>query len=75
MPQIPRIVRTAPTTDAVQPQRPIPVEVTMIWHDGSRQDVPALARAWTRSEVEVEWTTPWGERRQDWVKAAQVRRR
>jgi hypothetical protein len=47
----------------------------MIWHDGSRNDVAAAAIAWTHAEVEVEWTTPWGDRRRDWVRADQVRRR
>ena len=75
MPQVPRIARATPTSDAVRPQQPIPVDATMIWHDGSRQDFSALALAWTRSEVEVEWTTPWGDRRHDWIRAGQVRRR
>jgi hypothetical protein len=46
----------------------------MIWHDGSRDDLPAAAVAWTRSEVEVEWTTPWHDVRRDWVRADQIRR-
>ncbi len=75
MPQVPRIRRAEPSGNAIQPPQPLPVVVTMIWHDGSRDEVPASAIAWTHREVEVEWTTPWGERRQDWVKAAQVRRR
>ena len=25
--------------------------------------------------VEIEWTTPWSQRRRDWVRADQVRRR
>ncbi len=47
----------------------------MIWHDGTREDYDALAVAWTVGEVEVQWTTPWGDRRRDWVPAQQVRRR
>jgi hypothetical protein len=47
----------------------------MIWHHGEETDFDALAVAWTQKEVEVEWTTPWGDRRRDWVRADQVRRR
>jgi hypothetical protein len=54
--------------------QPLPVIVKMIWHDGSRGDVPASAVAWTHTEVEVEWTTPWHDVRRDWVRADQVRR-
>jgi hypothetical protein len=75
MPQVPRIRRAQPRTDPVQPPRPLPVEVTMIWHDGRPEDYDALAVAWTPSEVEVQWTTPWGDTRRDWVTAGQVRRR
>src|SRR3954464_9515970 len=60
MPQVPRIRRADPCTPPAQAREPIPVEVTMIWHDGTRQDYDALAVAWTREEVEVQWTTPWG---------------
>ena len=75
MPQVPRIRRAEPSGSATRPLRPLPVVVTMIWHDGTREDYDALAVAWTRTEVEVQWTTPWAERRRDWVPAQQVRRR
>jgi hypothetical protein len=75
MPQVPRIRRAQPSTQVVQAPQPLPVEVTMVWHDGRREDYDALAIAWTRSEVEVQWTTPWGDSRRDWVTAGQVRRR
>jgi hypothetical protein len=75
MPQVPRIRRAMPSTDVVPAQQPLPVEVTMIWHDGRPEDYDGLAVAWTRSEVEVQWTTPWGDQRRDWVTAGQVRRR
>src|SRR4051812_17369323 len=75
MPQVPRIRRTEPSADAYQPERPLAVEVTMIWHHGGETDFDGLAVAWTPKEVEVEWTTPWGDRRRDWLSADQVRRR
>src|SRR4051812_25396789 len=37
--------------------------VTMILHDGLPEDYDGLAVVWTRSEVEVQWTTPWGDTR------------
>ncbi len=75
MPQVPRIRRVEPSTDAVKPRHPLPVTVTLIWHDGAQDEVPAEAIAWTRTEVEIEWTTPWGDIRRDWISARQVRRR
>ena len=75
MPQVPRIRRAEPSGNAIRPPQPLPVVVTMIWHDGSRDEVPASAIAWTHGEVEVEWTTPWCDVRRDWVRADQVRRR
>jgi hypothetical protein len=67
MPQVPRIRRVEPSGDAVRPAEAVPVIVTMTWHDGSRDDTTGVAVAWTRSEVEVEWRTPWGDVRRDWV--------
>ncbi len=75
MAQVPRIRRAEPKGDAVKPAQPLPVTVTLIWHDGARDEVPAQALAWTRSEVEIEWTTPWGDVRHDWIDAVQVSRR
>ena len=75
MPQVPRIRRTQPSGPATQPVRGIPVIAQLVWHDGATSEVEALAVAWTATEVEIEWTTPWSERRRDWIKAAQVSRR
>ena len=75
MPQVPRIRRTEPTAAAVRPLEPLPVVVTLIWHDGATDETDADAVAWTPREVEIEWTTPWGDTRRDWVNAIQVRRR
>jgi hypothetical protein len=47
MPQVPRIRRAQPGATPFQPPRPLPVEVTMIWHDGRPEDYDALAVAWT----------------------------
>jgi len=73
--QVPRIRRAEPTEAAVRPIEPLPVTVTLIWHDGATDETPADAVAWTHREVEIEWTTPWGDLRRDWISASQVRRR
>jgi hypothetical protein len=61
MPQVPRIGRTEPSAAAVRPLAPLPVVVTLIWHDGVTDETDADAVAWTQGEVEIEWTTPWGD--------------
>src|SRR3954462_4703995 len=58
MPQVPRIRRAEPRTPPVQAREPIAVEVTMIWHDGTKQEYDAAAVAWTQDAVEIQWTTP-----------------
>ncbi len=60
MPQVPRIRRTKPSADSYVPERPVAVEVTMIWHHGGETDLDGLAVAWTPKEVEVECTTHLG---------------
>ena len=47
MPQVPRIRRTEPTSSAVRPLEPLPVTVTLIWHDGASDETDADAVAWT----------------------------
>lgn len=75
MPQVPRIRRSMPSTSATRPQQPIPVVASIPWHSGEPTEVEALAVAWTDQDVEIEWTTPWGDRRRDWIAAAYVTRR
>jgi hypothetical protein len=75
MPQVPRIRRAQPAGTVTQPQHAIPVIARLVWHDGATSEVDALAVAWTTSEVEIEWTTPWADVRRDWIRADQVSRR
>jgi|tagenome__1003787_1003787.scaffolds.fasta_scaffold20769228_2 hypothetical protein len=75
MAQVPRIRRVEPSGPATQPRHGIPVVARLVWHDGATDDVQALAVAWTATEVEIEWTTPWEQRRRDWIRADQVTRR
>jgi hypothetical protein len=63
-----------PSSDATRPVQPLAVLASIPWHSGEPTEVEALAVAWTAQEVEVEWTTPWGALRRDWIAAAYVRR-
>jgi hypothetical protein len=51
------------------------VVVRIIWHSGPDSEHPALALAWTATEVEVQWRPPTGDLRSDWVRADQIVRR
>jgi hypothetical protein len=75
MAQVPRIRRAEPSGPPVTPAHPIPVVARLVWHDGATEEVDAVAVAWTASEVEIEWTTPWAARRRDWIRADHVTRR
>src|SRR3954466_11925250 len=55
MPQVPRIRRTEPSADAYQPERPLAVEVTMIWHHGGGTDFDGLAVGSTPKEGGGDW--------------------
>ena len=74
MPRVPRIVRTVPSGPIVRADEPIAVIARLRWHRGEVTDASALAVAWTSQAVQIEWTTPSGDRRTDWVPAADVRR-
>ena len=74
MPRAPRIVRAAPSGVVVRPAEPIAVVVRVRWHRGEVSDVTALAVAWAGQAVEIDWTTPAGDHRRDWVPACDVRR-
>lgn len=74
MPTVPRIRRSLPTGPVTTAAEPIPVIATIRWHGGQTSEEQALALAWTRTEVEVRWTDPWGGEHDDWLEAADVRR-
>lgn len=74
MPVVPRIRRSVPEGPVTTAPQPIPVVATLHWHGGHTTQEQALAVAWTRTEVQVRWTDPWGAQRDDWVPAADVRR-
>ncbi len=46
----------------------------MRWANGEDIEVPAIAVAWTRNAVEVEWEAPGSGLRADWIDALDVRR-
>ncbi len=74
MSRAPRIIRTVPSGPIVTADEPIPVTVRLRWHRGEVSDSSALAVAWTSKAVQIDWITPSGDRRTDWVPAADVRR-
>ena len=74
MPSAPRIFRAIPEGVVTRPAAGISVIARLHWHGGDTTEVAATAVAWTARAVEIDWTTPWGDRRRDWVPADQVRR-
>lgn len=57
-----------------RPEHGIPVFATVRWVNGADQQVPALAVAWTREAVQVEWEAPGSGLRADWLPARDIRR-
>jgi hypothetical protein len=74
-PLVPRIRHAVPHGAVTRSHTPLPVVVHLVWHDGRETLEDAVALAWTREEVLVEWTTPWGDPHQVWLRAAHVSRR
>ena len=74
MTSMPRIYRSEPQGPVTAATTPIPVIVTLRWMTSEPTDVLAVAVAWTRAEVQVEWQFS-GQTRQDWFEAVDVRRR
>jgi hypothetical protein len=76
MPAVPRIRRAVvDEADVYRPAQGIPVVASMEYPaSGTKQDVEALAIAWTPDCVEVVWS--WrGEQQADWIEARCVKRR
>ena len=73
--RLPRLRHVTPFAEVTPAPSPIPVDAVITWYDGRHAPVQGLAVAWTRAQVQVEWTTPWGEVRRDWVNAYDVHRR
>ncbi|HEX2805661.1 MAG TPA: hypothetical protein VHN80_05790 [Kineosporiaceae bacterium] len=69
--RLPRLRHVTPSGPVTPAPSPIPVDAVITWHDGRHAPVQALA-AWTRENVEVEGTTPWGDLRRDWINAYDV---
>jgi hypothetical protein len=76
MSAVPRIRRAVvDEADVYRPAQGIPVVASMEYPaSGTREDVEAVAIAWTRECVEVVWS--WrGEQQADWIEAHCVKRR
>lgn len=74
MASAPRILRVMPRGAITRPEHGIPVFATVRWANGADQQVPALAVAWTREAVQVEWEAPGSGLRADWLPARDIRR-
>ncbi|HEY6795101.1 MAG TPA: hypothetical protein VI248_10515 [Kineosporiaceae bacterium] len=75
MPAVPRVRHVLPSGPVTRAVEPVPVVALITWRDGKVTPEDAAALAWTRGEVLVAWTTPWGTPYQVWVPAAHVQRR
>jgi hypothetical protein len=75
VPAVPRLKHVLPSGPITRAHPPIEVVALITWHDGHQTPEDAAAVAWTRAEVLVEWTTPWGTPHQVWVLAEHVQRR
>jgi len=74
-PTVPRVRHVLPQGPVIAASAPMAVVVLITWHDGRSTTEDATAVAWTRGEVLVEWTTPWGVPHLVWVRAEHVSRR
>jgi len=74
-PTVPRLQHVLPVGPVTPAHPPIPVVALITWHDGHTTTEDATAVAWTRAQVLVEWTTPWGTPHQVWLPADHVQRR
>jgi hypothetical protein len=74
VPTIARIRRAMPHGDITEPAEGLPVWVWIIWHDALKppEQVPAIAVAWTRHEVQVVWESHGFGRQVTWLPAELV---
>jgi hypothetical protein len=70
---VPRIARVLPKEPITRPEVSIPVVARLRWASGEDDDVLALAIAWTRQAVQIQWQYQ-GVTQTDWVDAGDVRR-
>ena len=74
-PAVPRLRQVMPVGPVTRAGEPIPVVALITWHDGRQTTTDAQAVAWTRRQVLVAWTTPWGAPHEVWLPADHVQRR
>jgi transcriptional regulator with XRE-family HTH domain len=75
MPTIPRIDRAVPHGDVTRPAQGMPVWALICWRDAGgirEEEVPAIAVAWTREAVQIEWESRSFGRQVDWLPAAYI---
>lgn len=70
----PRMQRASPEGKITRVEIGVPVAAVIRWHQQEPSITSALVVAWTQKDVEIDWITPWGDRRQDWIQAGDVKR-
>jgi hypothetical protein len=74
MSAVPRIYRATPQGTVTTADPPIDIVAVLHWMTTPEpSETPALAVAWTRTEVQIEWQFN-GQPRRDWIDAEHVRR-
>jgi hypothetical protein len=74
-PAVPRLRHVVPVGPVTRASEPVPVVALITWHDGRCTQEDGEAIAWTRWQVLIAWTTPWGSPHEVWVPAEHVQRR
>jgi transcriptional regulator with XRE-family HTH domain len=75
MPTIPRIDRAVPHGDVTRAEQGLPVWALICWRDAGgirEEEVPAIAVAWTREAVQIEWESRSFGRQVDWLPATYI---
>lgn len=76
MPTIPRIDRAiTPRGDVTRPEQGLPVWALICWREAGgirEEEVPAIAIAWTREAVQVQWESQTFGPQTDWLPAKYI---
>lgn len=76
MPTMPRIDRAVPHGEITRPEQGLPVWALICWRTGGsgirEEEVPAIAVAWTREAVQIEWESKSFGRQVDWLPASYI---
>lgn len=67
-----RIQRAMPKGPITTPEHGIPMFALLRWANGADHEIPAIAVAWTRDAVQIEWEAPAQGLRSDWISTGDV---